>query len=58
MKGFSLHIEPPSYNKCSKILNTFLFLNKMSVIRTGIHEMVVREANREDHDQTAASEAV
>ena len=33
-----------------KILNTFLFLflNKMWVIRAGIHKMLVRIANRED----------
>ena len=28
------------------------------VIRTGIHELLVRIANREDPDQTASSEAV
>ena len=41
--------------KCSKILNTFLFLfsTKKLVIR-----MLVRIANREDTDQTASSEAV
>ena len=48
------------YDKCSKILNTFLFLfsNKMLVFRAGIHQMLVRIANREDPDQTASSEAV
>ena len=47
------------YGKCSKILNNFhfLFTNEMLVIRTGIHKMLVRIANREDPDQTA-SEAV
>ena len=48
------------YGKCSKISNTFLFLfsNKMLVSWAGIHKMLVRIANREDHDQTASSEAV
>ena len=47
------------YCKCSKLLNTFLFLfsNKL-VIRAGIHKMVARIANREDPDQTASSEVV
>ena len=42
--------------KCSKILNTFLFLfsNEMLVFRTGIHKMLIRIANREDPDQTAS----
>ena len=46
--------------KCSKILNTFLFLfsNKMLFIRAGIHKMYVSPANREDTDQTASEEAV
>ena len=49
-----------SYDKCSKISNTFLFLfsNKMLVFRAGIHKSLVRVANREDPDQTASSEAV
>ena len=48
------------YSKCSKISSTFLlwFLNKMLVIRAGIHKMHVRIANSEDPDQTASSEAV
>ena len=48
------------YVKCSKILNTFLglFLNKMLVIKAGIHQMLVRRAKREDADQTDSSEAV
>ena len=48
------------YGKCSKILNTFLFLisNKLLVFRTGIHKMLVRIAIREDPDQTASLEAV
>ena len=48
------------YGKCSKILNTFLFLfsNKMLVFRVEIHKLLVRIANREDSDQTASSEAV
>ena len=37
-----------------KILNAFLFSNKMSVFRTGIHKLLVRLANREDPDQTAS----
>ena len=36
----------------------FLFTNYMLVIRTGIHKMLVRIANREDPDQTASSETV
>ena len=36
----------------------FTDLNKMLVIRTGIHQMLVRIGNREDPDQTASSEAV
>ena len=49
-----------TYCKCSKISNTFLspFLNKISVIRAGIHKMYVRMAIRQDPDQTASSEAV
>ena len=46
--------------KCTKISNTFLFLfsNKMIVTRTGIHKMLFGIANRENHDQTASSDAV
>ena len=49
-----------TYGKCSKISHTFLFLisNKLLVFRAGIHEMLVRIADREDPDQTASSEAV
>ena len=49
-----------SYGKLFKISNTllFIFLDKMLVIRTGIHKMLVRIANRTDPDQTASSEAV
>ena len=45
-----------NYGKCSKIVNTFLFLFliKMFVFRADI----VGIANREDPDQTASSEAV
>ena len=45
-----------TYGKCSKILNTFLFLffNKMLVFRTVRHKMLVWVANREDPDQTAS----
>ena len=48
------------YSKCLKVLNIFLFilLNKMLVIKAGIHKMLDRVANREDPDQTASSEAV
>ena len=42
------------------ILNTllFLFVNKMLVVRAGIHKMLVRITNKKDPDQTASSEAV
>ena len=30
----------------------FLFSNKMLVIRTGVHKILVRIVNREDPDQT------
>ena len=45
-----------TYGKLSKISNTLLFLvsNKMLVIRTDIHKMLVRIANREEFDQTAS----
>ena len=48
------------YDKCSKILNTFLFLlsTKLLVFSDGIDKTLVRIANREDPDQTASSEAV
>ena len=48
------------YRKCSKMSNTFLylFLNKMLIIRAGIHRMLVRITNGEDPDQTAFDEAV
>ena len=43
-----------------EISNTFLFLisNQMFVISAGIHNLLVRIANREDPDQTASLEAV
>ena len=43
--------------KCSKILNTFLFLllNELLITKAGIHKMLVRIANSEDPDQTASS---
>ena len=49
-----------AYRKCSKILNTFLFLfsNEMLIIKAGIYEMFVSIANREYLDQSASSEAV
>ena len=39
--------------KCSKSLNTFLFLisNEMFVIRAGNHKMLVTISNMEDPDQ-------
>ena len=41
--SFSSHVHV-SYGKCSKILNTFLFLflNKTLVIRAGIYKMHVK----------------
>ena len=41
--------------KCSKISNTFLFLflNKMLVIRAGIHKMLLRIANVNYTNQSA-----
>ena len=33
-------------------------LNKVLVIRVGIHKILVRIANKEDPDQTASEEAV
>ena len=49
-----------TYGKCSKILNTFLFLvsNKLLLFMAGYHKMLVRTANTENPDQTASSEAV
>ena len=46
----------PSYSKCSKISNTshFCFTNKMLIIMTGIHKMLVRIANSEKPGQTAS----
>ena len=45
-----LHRFKYIYVKCSKILNTFLalFLNKMLIIKAGIHQIFFRRANRED----------
>ena len=36
----------------------FRTLTNKTLIRAGIHKMLVRIANREDPDQTASSEAV
>ena len=36
----------------------FLFSNKMLVIRTGIHNNLLRIANRGDPDQTASSDVL
>ena len=47
------------YGKCFKISNTFLclFSNEMLLFKAGIHKFLVKIiANREDLDQTAASE--
>ena len=41
-----------------KALKCQTFSYKMLVIRTGIHKMLARIANREDPDQTVSSEAV
>ena len=48
--------EINQYGITSKILNTFPFpfSNNMSAIRARIYKMLVRIANREDHDQTAS----
>ena len=35
---------------------SLLFLNKMLIIRAGIHKMLVTIANREEPDQTASSD--
>ena len=58
--GIILKTFTHAYGKCSKILNTFLFLfsNKMVVIKAGINKMIVIIANREDPDQTASTDAV
>ena len=52
------NIHKCSYNNCSKILKTFLFLfsNKILVYRDRTHKILVRTENREDPDQTASGE--
>ena len=57
---FSEGLTQPIYGKCSKISNKFLFLfsTKFLVIRTGMHQLLFRIANRGDPDQTTSSEAV
>ena len=35
----------------------FLFSNKMSVIKARIHQMHVRIANKQNHDQTATKQS-
>ena len=57
---YSVFLKLIPYVECSKTSNTFLFLfsTKLFVIRAGIPKMLVRTANKEDHDQTASSEAV
>ena len=54
------HLLLIKYGKFSKISNIFLFpfSNKLLVVMTGIHKMLVRIANREYPDQTASLEAV
>ena len=45
--------------RCSEIWNvSFSALNKMLLIRAGIHKTLVRIANREDPDHTASEKAV
>ena len=44
--------------ECFKIFNNSFFSNKMSVIRAGIHKMLVRIAKSENTDQTTSNEAV
>ena len=44
--------------KISNTFFSFLFSNKMLVIRVGIYKMLVRKENREDPDLTAFSEEV
>ena len=41
-----------------KFRTPLLFLNKMLIFRAGTHKIVVRIANREDHELTACTEAV
>ena len=55
---FSLICKHHCKSYSCKIMYTFLFLfvNAMLIITAGIHQMLVRIANREDPDQTAASE--
>ena len=45
-------------NATPNTLIFYLALNKMLVIRAGIHKIFVRIVNREDPDQTASFEAV
>ena len=50
-----------SYNKCSKILNTFFLSSQIIcwlIIRAGIDKILVRIANREDPDQTASESLI
>ena len=61
VSGQALHHRATArYDKCSKLLKTFLFLfsRELLVFMAGIHKMVVRLENREDLDQTASEEAV
>ena len=45
------------YDKYQNLMYS-LFSNKSLVIRTGFQKVLVRIANREDHDQTDRLEAV
>ena len=47
----------PNYGKCSKILNTFIFLcsNKVLVLGLEFTKKLLRIANREGPDRTASS---
>ena len=53
------NVHKCSYNKCSKVLSTFLFLfsSKILVYRDRNHKILVRIANRDHPDQTASEEA-
>ena len=44
-----------TYSNCSKIASTFLCSILNLLIRAGVHQILVRIANREDLDQTDSS---
>ena len=62
MMPLHLHVNQKSdyveYDVNVPNFQTLPFSNKMYVTRAGSHKMLIRKANREDHDQTASSEAV